>query len=201
MDKLIYHSALSEPACDKSLDRFKSGGSVAIAHDVFAGHLPEDFNACDVIYAEPAWRAGFEKFNKRAGVEDQRTYSEYLKVISTIVTALNKPSIVISGRHAKNGFSDYDAVVPVQLVIPADPNGGDALAFLWNFPLDIEGMKTPAIIQLLAEHYGCVGDFCCGYGHTGKVFKENNKNFVLSDYNAKCIGYISEHEKEWGNGD
>jgi 2-polyprenyl-3-methyl-5-hydroxy-6-metoxy-1,4-benzoquinol methylase len=53
------------------------------------------------------------------------------------------------------------------------------------------------VIGHLARRYARVGDFCCGYGRTLRLFARHGKRFTGSDYNARCIGYIAEHAPEW----
>lgn len=58
-------------------------------------------------------------------------------------------------------------------------------------------MHNGEVLALLARKYKKVGDWCCGYGYSGRVFLSQGREAVLSDYNAKCIGYIANNYQTW----
>ncbi len=50
------------------------------------------------------------------------------------------------------------------------------------------------IRYLFDEFPNVVACISGGYGRAGRIFYEAGKRFVMSDYNASCIGHIA---KEW----
>ena len=172
--------------------RAEHDGSVALVNNVMDG-LPEDFDPCDVLYAEPAWRHGFEKFNRRAGLKEPAyTYEEYVSAIGKIVTEAGKPAVIITGLHARRRFPAANQWINVVL------NGHKALALTYDVTLEgLEGETTHHLISRLAERFERVGDFCCGYGNTGRIFVGAGKKCVLSDHNPMCVGHIDRHWRDW----
>jgi hypothetical protein len=185
--KKVYHSALNNPIEDlPPTDRFELNGNVAIYHNIVSGDLPPEFKRCDVIYSEVAWMAGLEIFNARAG--ETSNYTQYLEAINNIIVNAHCPVVIICGKSFAGKL-----VKPTQ-AIPTTINGAPALAHLYgNFPPTIEGKTSYDIIERLAQVYNHVGDFCCGYGNTGKIFTDKGKSFTQSDYDKKCITYIKNH--------
>lgn len=182
---MIYHSALKEPLkIDGELDRYESGDSIVFYHDLTNGIHP-DFYRVDVIYAEPAWRAGYKIFADRAGVPDSSysAFQKYLANISNVILALGIPAYITMGSHMKKQLAP-DHLIDIKL------NGGKALLGIWNAdPIQIT--TNLEAIQYVADHYQIALDFSCGYGNTAKVMKEHGKNFICSDLNKNCIYYIA----------
>jgi hypothetical protein len=190
----VYHSARTPellglaPAPADVIHRF--GPSAAFVHDLTRDGLPSAFNDCDVIYTEMAWRAGYDTFMKRAGrapggfrcyVEELAWMAEdtrvpfYLVTGKDILRRLPKPAIAAEGQLRKGGC--MIAVYGTDLPLPAP--------------------DTLELLAALAARHQRVGDPCCGYGTAGRIFAERGKTFVLSDVNAKCIGYVARHAPSW----
>lgn len=188
----LYHSALKSqvwegPGCD----RFNLGQSVAFVHNVFE-HLPTDeYSKCDILYMEPPWPSGYGVFNRRAHVEEGRTYGELMRRIGTIISSVSIPVALLIGKKAAACLPQPDYVRETRL------NGGKA--WLAGYRLQVDDTRSSrTILRELAERFNCVGDPFCGYGYSGQAFREQGKDFVLSDHNPKCIGYIAEHAEGWG---
>jgi hypothetical protein len=188
-----YHSALAPDVDSPPLDGFQGSAGYAFTYDLTTpGPLPEVYDRCDVFYTDLPWRDGYAKFNERAGINDAPGYREFLAAVSRHVEALTAPVVLVTGKHAAPHLPPGRWEHPVKL------NGGDAVAYGWRLPYPPVATETTRnILAWLARDYGCVGDFCCGYGRAGRVFTEAGRQFVMSDINARCIGYIAEHETDW----
>lgn len=186
-----YHSALDKTPREKytATQRHIGKSGVAFQHDLILG-FPIEMLEADVLYAEPPWREGFDTFAKLAGVSQKGNYLDLLEIINKGVNRAKKPACVITGKHAIKYYDPHHAV-PVIL------NGFEAFACLWNMEPFTEKYNTIELTKKLASEYEVVGDFCCGYGRTGRIFTGLGKKYILSDFDAQCIGYIAQHEASW----
>lgn len=192
----VYHSVQLPVAEAMPLQRYDDprNRGVALVHDLLAGPLPPEFDQADVLYCEPPWRSGFDAYNMRAGVNDDRTYSQLLAAISEIIESTTTPVIVVVGAHARAMLPMADVDVPImQSLLPRRPI---ARAFAYRCPIPSMSDHTE-LLTWLAMHYECVGDFLGGYGWSGRIFAELGKRFVLSDYNPRCIGQIAAASPGW----
>lgn len=196
MTDIPYHSALATGKLYEA-DPLPSG-VVHFDHrensvqcwDINNGVIPEEFYECDLIYAEPMWPAGVKNFDERAGVQTP-SYPEHCLAVGGIITKLGKPTVMTTSKKML-------ATLPYpDMVTECDLNGGRAHIGFWHGAFAI-GDTNQEIIRHLAAQYDRVGDFCAGYGTTGRLFIEAGKNAVLSDYNASCCGYIAKHMETWG---
>lgn len=188
----FYHSALHLPMAAPRLERWEWEGNVALRHDLVAEpELPADYAGCDVIYCEPPWKDGFGKFNQRAGVVDSRTYEDLLQVMTALVARETRPTVVLAGKHAVGSYP-----VPDQMV-ETDLYGGRVFALVYRTQVPKRLPTTLQLIRYLAVTYHRVGDPMCGYGVTGRIFTQLGKHWTLSDYNASCIGRISQTAPSW----
>tara|TARA_R110000765_G_scaffold350917_2_gene440904 strand:- start:280 stop:849 length:570 start_codon:yes stop_codon:yes gene_type:complete len=182
-----YHSALrDELENQKEITHYTIKDSLAFYHDVIHNFgLPKEYNKCDILYAEPSWSGGITKFDKRANTST--TYNEYVASLNNIIKTTTIPIVLIVGiKDSKKLRTPFERHI-------TKIHGAKAFANIYNWsykgPLD----DTYTIIENLSNQFDCVGDFCCGYGNTGEIFFKKNKNFIMSDYNKKCIGYIKEN--------
>lgn len=194
MRPVVYHTALQNPHVTKpetaaEADRVTVGKCTALAHDVMEGSLPAEFDRCDAIYAEPPWPAGMKEFDCRVGLEG-RKYKEFAEAIQKILDSLAGKPVVIMGGTRLQRYITVDRVEESSLHV----HKVKCMAFV-NGPVDksIDFTSSLTIVKTMAQVYDCIGDFCCGYGYVGRIFRAAGKGFVLSDYNRECIGYI----KSW----
>lgn len=196
MTKLPYHSALANgkmedadplPAGVVHLDQH---GNVVTVWDINADPIPEAFLECDLIYCEPAFPAGMSKFDDRAGKEPY-SYEEYATNFGRTLKELAKPTVMFIPERALKFTPAPDFTTEAML------NGNKTLVAFWNGAFSW-GDDNHTIIRCLADNYDRVGDFCAGYGTTGRLFAEAGKGFVMSDYNAQCCGYIAANMEGWG---
>lgn len=196
MTKQDYHSALwperNAPACD----RWSDSTGVAFVHDI-RDPLPPEYERADVLYADLPWIDGVEEFNRRAGITE--TFGDLVAGVSRIVLNTRIPIILVVGRRRMTSYPEPDEVQPVRL------NGAAAVALVYRFSLaawfgkdtDAATKSTEDLLGFLAGQFVCVGDFCCGYGRSGRIFRQHGRAFVLSDYNPKCIGHIAWEAPRW----
>jgi hypothetical protein len=157
--------------------------------------LDARFAACDVIYCEPAWRRGYDLFCARADVVGD--YNRYIRAIAEMVESARCPLVLAIGREALRHLPSPRAAVTSWI-----DTGGRIITecSVVSFGADVVDVRsgpTSSIVGALAQVFACVGDPCCGYGNTGRIFMENGKRFVLADVNASCIQYVSQHSAEW----
>ncbi|OGS40529.1 MAG: hypothetical protein A3K77_00865 [Euryarchaeota archaeon RBG_13_31_8] len=185
----MYHSALKknnilskyEPLSGPIKDSLEN---IVFKHDITDGVNLLLFKNADIIYIEPAWKDGFEEFNKRAETKKKVSYNDYLIAIRETIIQLELPTIVIMGKYMLNVLSPSST-------IQTKIHGYQCLAGLWNINFEEESKDNFSIINTLTLNYNCVLDFCCGCGNTGKIFKEHGKNFIMSDLNGRCVTYIA----------
>ena len=183
-----YHSALHKPSNYPALDKIQLGNSVAFTHDVMKG-IPKEYEKCDIIYIEIPWIDGFQIFEERANIKQQRTYEEFMVSVSDFVTNLKKPTIVITGKKGLKYLPKLGIEAGTVL------NGAPCRLMMYNTTVS-NLAKCITILEELSLKYNCIGDPCCGFGRSAKAFKQAGKQFIVSDYNAECIGYIAQ---EWAN--
>ena len=189
-----YHSVHAPRVPVEPCRRWEGGGSVALVHDVMAGPLPAEFEACDVLYADLPWRTGFDGYNGRAGVDDGRTYPAFMAAVSRVVEAQNRPVVLVTGRHALSMLPKPVQKLPVVMPVA---NRQPALALVYGCVLRCDWEDTAGLVARLATWYRRVGDFCCGYGQSARAFAAAGRRFVASDYNPECVGYIAQHADSW----
>lgn len=181
-----YHSAL-KPSLNisKGLSFVEKNGNKAFVMDI-----SKEFNSyddCDILYSEPAWLDGYDEFLKRANNNDS-SYDSYIDSIINIIQTCDKPIVLVLGKHVIKRFPIANSKIDVKL------HGYHTNAYGWNIDLSTYQSATTnyELIRLLANDYNCIGDFNCGYGNSGLIFKQNGKHFVMSDINEFCISYIAE---------
>lgn len=189
--KLYYSSALK---FNKHMDSpFKGVCSfvrdtenIAFKWDVSkADKIIATYEVCDVFYTEPPWLSGIKVFNERAGVDNSA--NEYYQGLTNVILSIkDKPVYITAGKSFNKRIPEPQWKRSVRL------NNTDAEIWGYNCtelmsPKDDMNLD---FIKSLSRIYNVVGDFNCGYGNTGRIFKENGKRFVMSDYDANCIYHI-----------
>jgi hypothetical protein len=189
-----YHGAHMQPVDAPAVQRWEGSGCLAFVHDLMAAsQLPGEYIVCDVLVTDLPWQKGYETFNERAGVDDGRTYGTFMARISEIVESTSVPLWLITGKHALAKLPQPDAALFMQL------NEDDAIAVGYRPGTEVERSYgvAPEFLHALSQHYDVVGDFCCGYGRTARVFLRAGKRAVVSDFNPQCIGYVAEAAPAW----
>lgn len=189
-----YHSVYLPPAGVRPRQRWEGrDGSLAMVHDVLAGPLPDAYEDCDLLYADLPWRAGFPSYNQRAGVDDTRTYRQFLEAVTGVVRAARRPVVLVTGRHALSHLPTPTQILPVTMPVL----GQAAVTLLYNLVVADPWTTTTDALERLAGMYRRVGDFCCGYGASANAFVQVGRTFVVSDYNPECVGYVAAHADGW----
>lgn len=176
---------------DSSIDSFTlPAGSTAMTRSVF-DLLPEESANCDILYAEPAWRAGYVTFNARAGLAQlppSQSYESYLAALETIVNSFApRPSFMCIGKSMAKRLSPH-------WTAPTSLHGGSALIAGWNYdkksiPHSIG--NSVELIDHLATKFNFIYDPCCGYGNACVAFFRAGKRFLGCDINRKCVGVLA----------
>ena len=192
-DNQHYHTALSHGVRIHSSPRqsAESQHGVAFVHDLCSGALPEAYSACDVLYAELPWRAGLAEFDKRAGVAVPRNYQAFMRAVAKIILETKQRAFMVTGRQGMRYLPYPSHLLETTL------NGASCIVMAYTrTPRGrmerTDFNSTADLLHWLAGQFSCIGDFCCGYGRAGRIFAEHGKRFVMSDYNAECVGYIGD---------
>jgi len=161
----------------------RDGSRIMFLNMIGRMRLPVEFAQCDVLYVEPSWRSGVKEFGKRAGLPVE--FIPYIKSIIKCAVYAQIPTYIVSGKEGQKffkgaGFSSIDILL----------NGGKSKLYMINHEVVPEGETSMDAIEWLAQRYSCVGDFSCGFGRSGRIFKEQGKRFVMSDINKKCLSAI-----------
>jgi hypothetical protein len=173
---------------------FGTLGLVAFTHDLLTdGPLPADYEHADVLVSDLPWRVGFDTFNQRAGITDDRTYGECMAAVAELVEGTAVPVYLVTGKHALAYLPEPATTLPMML------NQDEAIAICYRPGDEADGRyrNTWEFLDALARRYGTAGDPCCGYGRTARVFLQAGRSAVVSDMNPLCIGYIAEHAGGW----
>ena len=188
----MYHTALAKKQAELAapVDRWEGKGSVAFVHDISDG-LTQEFDDCDILYADLPWLHGFREFNDRAG-KPTGSYPEFVGMIEKFVVSSGKPAVLVAGRFAIRAMTPH---AKKNLTL----NGADALAATYNISLDKfpNYGDTKDLLRFLAANFRRVGDFMCGYGRSARIFVESGGTFVASDFNSECIGRIAIEAPTW----
>ena len=166
-----------------AIERTIKGDSVAFYHDITKGKLPDEYSKCDCIYSHLPSEMSLKYFDVLADCEDGVRYKELLNVVSKIIQDLSVPTFIISNISALKSLpeaSEYKII----------PNDNKALLYCYNTKYPFQGKSTEDLLENLALRFNCIGDFCCGHGEPGRTFKHSGKEFVMSDCNKHCVGYI-----------
>lgn len=185
-----YHSALRPPV------EFSESVSVEVAlgsafcWDFVEMGIPDHYAPADVFYVETPWAGGMKEFERRAGRQELRPYRMFTEALTRAITDVHpRPVIIVASRSIVKHLPKSDAVIQTIL------NGDRCVALCYRVkPHNPKCWRagTCYILSELASRFDCVGDFCCGYGNTGKAFASAGKRFILSDMNPKCIGGCAE---------
>ena len=189
-----YHGAHKPPVDAPAVQMWEGERCAAFVHDILsAPTLPGSYGQCDVIVTDPPWQVGFETFNQRAGVMDDRTYSQFVARVGDLVESESVPFYLVTGRHALRKLPTPDVTLPTML------NEDVAVIVGYRPGPEMEGAYgvAPEFLHALAQRYDVAGDFCCGYGRTARVFLRAGKRAVVSDFNPHCIGYIAQNAPAW----
>lgn len=195
---VAYHSAHKPPLGGiQPVTRFDTTGAyagrlTAFVHDASSGLLPSAYDGCDFLAADLPWQRGFDEFSSRAGLPD-RTHEDFMAGVACIVLSTDVPLYLITGKHALRYLPQPDTVKPMRLnqdraVAIGYRPGGEAFADYGD---------SREFLHAAAQRYDRAGDFCCGYGRTGRFFLRAGKSAVLSDVNPRCIGYVAGAARGW----
>ncbi len=159
---------------------YKHNSNIIFKHDLTAG-IPKIYNKCDLLYTEPSWLVGYKIFCKRANMVPYGDYKKYISMLSNL-TYGKKTIVMIIGKSAIKNMNQNYSKIRVKM------NNYWETAYGWNIDLSkYNESKSFEFIKQLSNDYNNVGDFCCGFGNTGRIFKENGKNFIMSDISGEVV--------------
>lgn len=150
-------------------------------YDISKG-LPTIYAGCDVFYADLAWSRGVNKFAELAGTEVE--FKKYMEKITEIARNNGNPFYLVAGKEVEKYMIGF-AYTDIKL------NGDSAVLYSVNAPLIGNNLDSVELLELLALKHDRIGDFCCGMGRSGRIFKEKGKKFVMTDINGRCIEYLA----------
>lgn len=170
--------------------------SVALQHDVTNGPLPRAYDHATVLYAEPPWRAGYDRFNERAGIATALPWGAFLAILDRVIASFaNRPVYLLVNKEHLRHLTKPDDLARVAF----HPHGTTALLASWRAPIPAlpdRPSNRDAQAALAAQH-PCIGDPFAGYGSSVRAALRANRTFVASDHNARCIGFIAGNVRAW----
>jgi hypothetical protein len=172
----VYHSALTQPLdATREIDSYTCERGQVFAWDITHGPAAVFWDA-DAIYAEPAWRDGYNKFLERAGKTGSSGFPDYLAAIRDTVIALGKPAFIVAGKHMLSRLAP-------ELTIPVTLHGYGAYAAIWRAEAPDGITDTDSLLAYVCERYETILDFSCGYGNVARAARR----CILSDINRHCV--------------
>lgn len=201
LDDVAFHTSafgVAEEEADP-VEHAVLGDSVAFVHDLTSGPLPEEYQSCDIIYSETPWPTTLKGFNERAGIDVQ--WADLKAAIWQMIEQRPCPVVLLAGPVVRRSLpATFDQAIDTSMFGGTPETGGSncsALVYGAELPVEEDLPSHFELIRWLAGRFDRVGDPACGYGLAGRIFREQGKSFVLSDYNARCIGYIADRAEEW----
>lgn len=181
--KKTYHSALHKPLeINKKLDRYQTEKGTTLTHDLTDG-IPEDFNAAECIFSEPAWRDGYLEFGYRAD-KLSSSFNQYLHSIKILIARLDVPTYMVIGKHMVKRLQPEETKV-IKL------HGYECVLGLWNIVVSEEFEDNYSVMDYVAQNHNNILDFSCGYGNIVETALKHGKKFIAADINAECTYYIA----------
>lgn len=195
MKSNAYHSALKGFKVEDSepVERFDYGNSVAFRHDIYDPYPSNLYQRCDIIYTEPPWPAGSTVFDKRLGIEGRR-WADLAQHLAQTIASVDIPVVLTAGKS----FIKYLPTPDYTAEVTYSGSLGKCLVFAYRTTLP-DLATGDEIKSYIMSNYNCIGDWFCGYGQTAFAALEAGKDFVVSDYNPQCIGYIKDFLTQEGN--
>lgn len=189
-----YHSAISgagggEADSLEPLDNYQHNGSIVVQHDIHDGML-DIFSGADVIYTEPAWRHGYEKFMEKADKPLPKDgFERYMMALNTTINEVGVPAYVIGGNNNLNWLKPDDIHE-----VTFDFHNTECYVMLWN-GADVPRYDVTTVadvVNYVADNYRCALDPCAGTGRTARAMADRDKSFICADVNGKCIRFIAQ---------
>jgi hypothetical protein len=120
----LYHTALLKGSITFDNVRPTSfaelPNGIIMQNDFIKNGLPQQFDGCDLLYAEPPWPHGLKVFNKRAGVNDF-PYEKLVNAFNQLLQFTDKPVYLFVGSQMLKQLIQPKQVFDTKL------NGGDGL--------------------------------------------------------------------------
>jgi len=164
-----------------------AGHGTAFEWDLYGqSQLPEEYAGVDVLFSVLPWPNGWSVFEERAGAAgEDRTYTGFIRSVVTLAESAAVPCYFLTAKRSLSLLPRAWRLGKVRLF------GAIVDMVGCGPPITIEPIDVLLFLRALARRYDCVGDFCCGFGQTARVFAECGKRYAVSDYNADCVAYVS----------
>ena len=191
-----YHTALKGkfktfyPEVENLIDSYTDQwGNTIFTQDIMLEPLSKEFQKCNAIYCEPPFPHGFKIFNKRANKNYPSGYEMFCQRVQKIVLqelTNKRPLFMITNKKLLSFLPTPHDSKPVLL------NDNPETVSVWNFEINFDFETNYELVGNLV-HFGCIGDFCCGYGSPLIHFlKSGGQQIVGSDFDRKCITVFKE---------
>ena len=177
-------------------DVFKSpdGKITVLQNDLCAGISPE-YYAASVIYSEPPWHSGYDKFAKNT-IADGTSYRQYIDGFERLIRVMALPALLVCGKSDLKQYCPSDAINIT--FIATDTCSAKLLVYnpvLLPFDYkELDGKTSKEVCEIISAKCKCVLDPSCGYGN---VVRNNGADYVLSDIDTDCLLWL---RKEYANG-
>jgi len=187
-DDLTYY--LEEPYLSDTYD--------VLYHNICIEPYPLLFDRADVIYSELVWEAGFEKLRAESPFEG--SYKDYLDGIIRVINDLQKPTFIVCSRKTSQYLTNNtwgDRQTFYNFIVPSSENTNIFITYCDSDLLDEfrsnRFFNSEILLKYLSSRFDRCLDFCCGYG---EHLLKNFNNFIASDVNRHCLGYLVNKIKE-----
>lgn len=191
---MLYNTAMSvEGKVSENMDYelkekyHKENRCYIFNHNMCDIETPSEFELADVMYAEISWEHGFDKFREKYPFEG--TYKDYIFNMAILIKELNIPAFIPCGKSAFNKLNQIVGNGTLLGDYKLRSTGSLLAVFNVDNPQEYENVKTvEELFELLKDQYDCVLDVSSGYGQHLLQFKQ----FIATDINNYCLGYLKE---------
>tara|TARA_B100000963_G_scaffold190660_1_gene165856 strand:+ start:6666 stop:7265 length:600 start_codon:yes stop_codon:yes gene_type:complete len=151
--------------------------------------LRKEYDECDFLYVEVPYPQGIKIFDERANIKQTRSLDDFASALNEIIN-IGKPIGITTSKflHKKlpQPIAKYDMKIHI----------GNVTFAIYNTNPNMQFKTSSELMQYVANHYQCLGDFCCGYGFPLLQFLDyGGKKIIASDYNSKCITVLKQKMK------
>jgi hypothetical protein len=164
-----------------------AGHGLAFEWDLYGqSQLPTQYADADVLFSVLPWPNGWSVFEERAeATGGNRTYTGFMQSVVTLAESSAMPCYFLTAKRSLSLLPRTWRRGKIRLF-------GEVVDLVGSGPpITVEPLDVSLFLKALARQYNCVGDFCCGFGQTARIFAECGKRYVASDYNAECVAYVS----------
>lgn len=171
---------------------FKPIDGMVFYNDLSRRCIRPEFERADFVYSEPAWSAGYEKFNRMAENTRYKCWADYVKNLDRLVHALGLPAFIVGGvSHGKylTGFDMYDVELSHDDIVIKDSPNARIHLFVYGYDMDFEFKSVMDVLRKLRSRgLRCPLDPSCGFGEHLLLFDD----FVACDINTNALAWLAD---------